>query len=89
MSTNEAIERGSALARLGDFISLTKPRVMSLLLVSAVTGAFLGSGTTLIAAERTGRVCYGLELDPHYCRIAIARWESFTGLKAEKEGKTR
>ncbi len=54
-----------------------------------VLDLFLGSGTTLIAAERTGRVCYGLELDPHYCRIAIARWESFTGLKAEKEGKTR
>ena len=54
-----------------------------------VLDLFLGSGTTLIAAERTGRVCYGMELDSHYCRIAIARWESFTGLKAEKEGKTR
>ena len=49
-----------------------------------VLDLFLGSGTTLIAAERTGRVCFGLELDPHYCRIAIARWESFTGIKAEK-----
>ncbi len=49
-----------------------------------VLDLFLGSGTTLIAAERTGRVCYGMELDPHYCRIAIARWESFTGIKAEK-----
>ena len=49
-----------------------------------VLDLFLGSGSTLIATERTGRVCYGLELDPHYCRIAIARWESFTGLKAEK-----
>ncbi len=49
-----------------------------------VLDLFLGSGTTLIAAERTGRVCYGLELDPHYCTIVIARWESFTGQKAEK-----
>ena len=49
-----------------------------------VLDLFLGSGSTLIAAERTGRTCYGLELDPHYCRIVIARWESFTGLKAEK-----
>jgi DNA modification methylase len=45
---------------------------------------FLGSGSTLIAAERTGRVCYGLELDPHYCSIVIARWEAFTGGKAER-----
>jgi DNA modification methylase len=49
-----------------------------------VLDLFLGSGSTLIAAERTGRVCYGLELDPHYCSIAIARWEAFTGGKAEK-----
>ena len=49
-----------------------------------VLDLFLGSGTTLIAAERTGRVCYGVELDPHYCDIVIARWESFTGNKAER-----
>ena len=51
---------------------------------NAVLDLFLGSGTTLIAAERTGRVCYGLEIDPHYCRIAIARWEAFTGEQAER-----
>ena len=44
---------------------------------------FLGSGTTIVAAERTGRVCYGLELDPHYCRVAIARWEAFSGDRAK------
>jgi DNA modification methylase len=49
-----------------------------------VLDLFLGSGTSVIAAERTGRVCYGMELDAHYCRIVIARWEAFTGLKAEK-----
>jgi DNA modification methylase len=49
-----------------------------------VLDLFLGSGTTVIAAERTGRICYGMELDAHYCRIVIARWEAFTGLKAEK-----
>jgi len=49
-----------------------------------VLDLFLGSGTTVIAAERTGRICYGMELDPHYCRIVIARWEAFSGLKAEK-----
>ena len=51
---------------------------------SVVLDLFLGSGSTLIASERTGRTCYGLELDPHYCSIALARWEAFTGLKAEK-----
>ena len=45
---------------------------------------FLGSGTTLIAAERTGRKCYGLEIDPIYCDVIVARWEAFTGKKAER-----
>jgi DNA modification methylase len=49
-----------------------------------VADPFLGSGTTLIAAERTGRRCYGMEIDPRYCRVAIARWEAFTGERAEK-----
>jgi DNA modification methylase len=45
---------------------------------------FLGSGSTLIAAERTGHICYGMELDPHYCSMVLCRWEAFTGEKAEK-----
>jgi DNA modification methylase len=49
-----------------------------------VLDLFLGSGTAVIAAERTERICYGMELDPHYCRIVIARWEAFSGLRAEK-----
>jgi DNA modification methylase len=44
-----------------------------------VLDAFLGSGSTIIAAERTGRICYGLEIDPLYADVAVARWESFTG----------
>jgi DNA modification methylase len=44
---------------------------------------FLGSGSTLIACEKTNRVCYGMELDPHYCDVIIKRWEQFTGKKAE------
>jgi DNA modification methylase len=53
---------------------------------------FIGSGSTMIAAEITGRCCYGMEIDPVYCDIIIQRWENFTGLKAEKEtsnGKAR
>jgi DNA modification methylase len=44
-----------------------------------VLDAFLGSGTTLIAAERTGRRCYALELDPLYVDTAIRRWQALTG----------
>ena len=50
-----------------------------------VADPFLGSGTTLIAAERLGRRCHGMEIDPRYCRVAIGRWEAFTGEKAVKE----
>ena len=50
---------------------------------NVVLDLFLGSGSTLIACERTGRVCYGMEIDPHYCRIVIARWEAFSGEKAK------
>ena len=49
-----------------------------------VLDLFLGSGSTLIAAERTGRARRGLELDPHYASLAIARWEAFTGNQAER-----
>ncbi len=48
----------------------------------AVYEPFMGSGTTLIAAETTGRICYGVELDPAYVDVAIARWQSFTGAEA-------
>jgi DNA modification methylase len=44
-----------------------------------VLDAFLGSGTTVIAAERTGRRCYGLELDPGYVDTIIRRWQALTG----------
>jgi DNA modification methylase len=47
-----------------------------------ILDAFLGSGTTLIAAERTGRICYGLELDPAYVDTAIRRWQTWTGQQA-------
>ena len=48
-----------------------------------IVDLFLGSGSTLIACEKTKRVCYGMELDEHYCDVIINRWEQFTGKKAE------
>lgn len=47
-----------------------------------VVDLFMGSGTTLIASEKTGRKCYGMEISPEYCDVIIARWEKFTGSKA-------
>lgn len=44
---------------------------------------FGGSGTTMIAAEMTGRKAFLMELDPHYCDVIVARWEKFTGQKAQ------
>jgi hypothetical protein len=47
-----------------------------------VLDAFLGSGSTLIACERTGRACRGIELDPLYVDTAIRRWQKYTGREA-------
>lgn len=44
---------------------------------------FCGSGTTLIACEKTNRKCYGMEIDPHYCSVIIKRWQEFTGKTAQ------
>ena len=49
-----------------------------------VADLFLGSGSTLIACEKTKRKCYGMEIDPHYCDVIVKRWEEFTGNKAER-----
>lgn len=50
---------------------------------ATVLDVFGGSGSTLIACEQTGRTCYMVELDPHYCDVIIQRWENLTGEKAE------
>ena len=49
-----------------------------------VADFFAGSGSTLIAAEQTGRICYCNELDPNYCSVILEIWEKFTGKKAER-----
>ena len=46
----------------------------------------MGSGSTLIAAETTGRVCYGIELNPAYVDVAVERWQKLTGGQALLEG---
>jgi DNA modification methylase len=50
---------------------------------------FLGSGSTLIAAESTGRICYAIEIDPRYVDVAVLRWQEFSGQKAVLDGDAR
>ena len=52
----------------------------------AVYEPFMGSGTTLIAAEISGRVCFGIELNPAYVDVAVERWQQFTGEDAVLSG---
>src|SRR5262245_25738892 len=48
---------------------------------------FMGSGTTIIASEMTGRRCFGVELNPVYAQVSIERWQNFTGQQATLDGK--
>jgi len=50
---------------------------------------FLGSGSTLIAAEACNRICYGMEIDPRYVDVAVLRWQRFTGKQAVLDGDRR
>jgi DNA modification methylase len=50
---------------------------------------FLGSGTTVMAAELTERLCFGIDIDPRYVDVAVLRWQDFTGERATLEGDGR
>jgi DNA modification methylase len=70
------------------------PLVMDAILDCSHRGAlvldsFLGSGTTLLAAERTGRRCHGMELDPLYVDTAIRRWQNLTGRDARRSSDNK
>lgn len=51
-----------------------------------VLDCFGGSGSTLIACEKTGRDCRMMELDPRYCDVIVRRWQDWTGRKAHRDG---
>jgi DNA modification methylase len=53
----------------------------------AVYEPFMGSGTTLIAAQTSGRACYGMELNPAYVDVAVSRWQQMTGETAKLDGE--
>ena len=54
---------------------------------SKVLDLFGGSGSTLIACEKTNRKCYMMEIDPHYCDVILSRWEKYTGKEAKLDGR--
>jgi len=88
-SAASANRRGSSANEMLEFHATPKPIELcteALLDVTArgmtVLDAFLGSGTTLIAAEKTGRWCRGIELDPRFVDVAVRRWEKLTGKHA-------
>ena len=81
-----AFGRAGEEGRLADLHPTVKPIAMvaDAILDSSRRGdivldPFLGSGTTLMAAERTGRACYGLEIDPLYVDVIVRRWQAHTG----------
>jgi DNA modification methylase len=55
----------------------------------AVYEPFCGSGSTIIAAETTGRVCYAMDIDARYVDVAVRRWQAFTGRAAVLAGEDR
>lgn len=71
------------------FHSTEKPvgllrKLLSALIGERVGDPFLGSGSTLLAAEWEGRTCYGMEVDPRYCDVVLRRFETLTGVSAVK-----
>ena len=80
---------GKCSAGDGSFITRICSIALFAMVNSSQTGdgvldPFLGSGSTLVAAERTGRSCYGVELAEHYASVVVARWEAFAGQQATK-----
>jgi DNA modification methylase len=55
----------------------------------AIYDPFVGSGTAIIAAEKTGRTCYALEVDPVYVQASVDRWEAYTGRRAVRRRTRR
>ena len=65
-------------------VELIESLILNTPFAQTIADPFIGSGTTLIACEKTNRKCYGMEIDPHYCDVIVKRWEDYTGNKAER-----
>ena len=57
--------------------------------VQEVYDPFVGSGTTIVAAEMTGRICHAIEIAPEYVDVCVNRWQNFTGKEATLENPGR
>ena len=68
---------------------MRRPIINNSAVGEAIYDPFLGSGTTLIAAETTGRTCYAVDIDPRYVDVAIQRWQNLTGKPAVLAGEDR
>jgi DNA modification methylase len=55
----------------------------------AIYDPFLGSGTTMMAAELTERICFGIDIDPRYVDVAVIRWQEFADKTATLDGDGR
>jgi DNA modification methylase len=65
---------------------MRRPMINNSAKADAIYEPFAGSGTTVIAAESTGRVCLAMEIDPRYCDVIVERWQRFTGKDAVLDG---
>lgn len=70
-------------------IGLIRKYINSIPNIETVGDFFLGSGTTLLAAELEGKSCFGVEFSPEYCDVVLDRWEKMTNQKAELISKPR
>lgn len=68
---------------------MRRPMINNSSIGQAVYEPFMGSGTSLVAAESCGRICYGMELSPAYVDVAITRWQQLTGETAVLDGEGR
>jgi len=86
-ATTEATVWDEARDGINEFHPTQKPVALAAKAIrnheaDSVLDLFLGSGTTLIAAEQLGRKCYGMEISPAYCDVIVKRWETLTGKTA-------
>jgi DNA modification methylase len=65
---------------------MRRPMINNSLADDAIYEPFAGSGTTIIAAESTGRTCLAMEIDPRYCDVIVERWQRYTGKTATRVG---
>jgi len=90
-ATANCFESNRAMGRERTSHETQKPMALWSELLALITNQkhlvldpFLGSGTTLIAAEQLGRKCYGIEISPAYCDVIVERWQNLTGKKAKR-----